>query len=116
MSLLETYYTSSHEWISVEGSIGTVGITPYAHQELGDIVYVDLPKVGTSLKSGEAACVLESTKAAVDVYAPMSGRVIAVNGNPNHKEADWLFRLEIADVQEAKALLSHGQYTAMLTK
>ncbi|MCB1148853.1 MAG: glycine cleavage system protein GcvH, partial [Chlamydiia bacterium] len=72
-------YAESHEWISLEGDIGTVGVSEYAQSELGDIVYVELPQVGKSLKQGEEVAVLESTKAAADVYTPVGGEIVAVN-------------------------------------
>jgi len=74
-----TLYTSDHEWLSIEGDVATVGITDYAQQQLGDVVFVELPRVGRSLKKAEAAAVVESVKAASDVYAPISGDVLEVN-------------------------------------
>jgi glycine cleavage system H protein len=116
------HYTESHEWISLDGSIGTVGITEYAQKELGSIVYIELPKIGQEVKAGEGACVLESTKAAVDVYSPVSGKIIAVNDdlrtNPESlKEmtavSGWLFRVELTQPSECKRLLSLAQYQSL---
>ena len=107
-------YTDSHEWITVDGTIGTVGITEYAQKELGSIVYIELPKVGQKVKAGEEACVLESTKAAVDVYSPVSGKIIAVNevlrSDPAGLKSGWLFRLELSNPVEMESLLTHAEY------
>ncbi len=111
------YSTASHEWILVDEGIGTVGITAKAQKELGDIVYVDLPKVGQTLKKGDVACVLESTKAAIDIDSPVSGQVIKVNEdlslNPgliNSEKNGWLFQLELSDVDELAALSRKEAY------
>src|SRR5271154_4404511 len=72
-------YTSDHEWVRVEGDVGTVGITPFAQEKLGDLVFVELPKVGARIKQGETACTVESVKAAADVVTPLGGEVVAVN-------------------------------------
>ncbi len=79
------HYTKEHEWVRVEGDIGVVGITDHAQQELGDIVYVDLPKVGTQLEQGKTLGSVESVKAVSDIYAPVSGEVVEVNPLPNHR-------------------------------
>lgn len=115
---MATYYTSSHEWISVEGNLGTVGITEYARKELGELVYVELPVINQKVTAGEAVCVLESTKAAVDVYSPMSGVVVAVNAEgckENPAMVDWLFRIELSSPSDLHSLLSHDQYQAVLS-
>jgi glycine cleavage system H protein len=102
-------YAASHEWIKVEGGTGTVGITDHAQQELSDVVYVDLPKVGAQIAAGAVAAVIESVKAASDIYAPVSGEVIEVNGqlaakpeliNTDPYGAAWLFKLKLADAGE----------------
>ncbi|HSX13076.1 MAG TPA: glycine cleavage system H protein [Chlamydiales bacterium] len=109
-------YTESHEWISEDG---TVGITEYAKNELGDIVFIELPKIGTEVKAGQQVCVLESTKAAVDVYSPASGKVIAVNmdlvGTPAKiKEKDvWLFKLKLSNPKEVESLLDEQGYSKL---
>src|SRR5512139_3424706 len=101
-----TLYTSDHEWLDIDGDVATVGITDYAQQQLGDVVFVELPKVGRALKKAEAAAVVESVKAASDVYAPISGEVIEANealaAEPAlvNSDADgkaWFFKLKIAD-------------------
>ena len=99
-------FTSTHEWIEVEGVSATVGITDHAQKELGEIVFVELPKIGQTVHKGEEVCVLESTKAAADVYSPASGRVTAINDkvvqdpsliNRAAESAGWLYKLEIRE-------------------
>lgn len=107
-------YTESHEWIEVNDQVGTVGITDHAQRELGEIVYVELPKIGQEVNSGEEAAVLESTKAAADIYTPVSGTVVAVNEqlidhaklvNSSPEEAGWLFQLRLTNLSELEPLL-----------
>jgi len=107
-------YTQTHEWIDVKDGEGTVGVTDYAQHELGDIVYVELPKVGKEVKKGEEAVVLESTKAAADVYAPVSGTITAINTNLNlapelvnasAEKEGWLFKIKLSDKNEYDLLL-----------
>lgn len=106
-------YTQSHEWISEDG---TVGITEYAKTELGDIVFIELPKIGVEVEAGQQVSVLESTKAAVDVYSPASGTVIATNDELVKEpskikvEGAWLFRLKISNPSEINQLLSEQEY------
>ncbi len=116
-------FTESHEWIQLKGSLGTVGITEYAQNELGEIVFIELPKIGRKVKMGEEICVLESTKAASDVYAPVSGKITAVNEallknpsllNQGAESNGWLFRMEISDPKEFDTLLSSEQYRALI--
>lgn len=112
-------FTESHEWIQLKGNIGTVGITNYAQKELGEIVYVELPQVGQKVKAGQEICVLESTKAAADVYAPISGKIIAVNEalrstpstiNKTAESSGWLFQMEIDNLKEFDHLMTKEQY------
>lgn len=114
-------FTDSHEWIQVEGKMGTVGITEHAQKELGEIVYVQLPEVGETVKAAQEVCVLESTKAAADIYAPVSGTIVAVNEalktNPallNQGDA-WLFRLELSNPSELDTLLSSADYRDLIS-
>ena len=117
----ELKYTKTHEWVRVEPD-GTawVGITDFAQEALGDIVFVEFPKVGVTVKAGEAVGVVESVKAASDVYAPVSGEVVAVNdGIPDHWEAinkdafaAWLYKLKPSNPDEVKALLDAPKYAA----
>src|SRR6201990_3547583 len=101
---MTTLFTPDHEWLSIEGDIATIGITDYAQSQLGDVVFVDLPKVGRALKKAEAAAVVESVKAASDVYAPISGEVVEVNdaitAEPSLVNSDaggsaWFFKVRI---------------------
>lgn len=114
-------FTREHEWIRVEDGVGTVGITDYAQRQLGDVVYVELPEVGRELKKGEAAAVVESVKAASEVYAPVSGKVVEVNGelpdkpelvNQDPEGAGWFFKIEIADPSELDSLMDREAYDA----
>ena len=115
-------YTTSHEWLRDNGDgTVTVGITFHAQDALGELVYVELPEVGRGLAAGEACVVVESTKAASDVYAPVKGEVVAVNEalsdapqtvNESPYESGWLFRLKVADASELSGLLSAADYAA----
>lgn len=115
----ETRYTDQHEWIRVEGDEGTVGITSHATEQLGDVVFVDTPSVGKNLKKGAEAAVVESVKAASEVYAPVGGEVTAANeelsGEPAKVNADpegegWFFKLKIADKGELDQLMTAEKY------
>ncbi|MCB1113895.1 MAG: glycine cleavage system protein GcvH [Chlamydiia bacterium] len=117
-------YTESHEWVDVQGNIATIGVTHHAQKELGDIVFVELPNVGSSVKAGAEVAVLESTKAAADVYTPISGMITEVNSDLNDRpeliNADpekegWIYKIEIEDIREMEKLLSPGEYE-LLTK
>jgi glycine cleavage system H protein len=118
-----TRYTKDHEWIRLDGDSATVGISTYAQAQLGDIVYVELPALGKRLGKGEEAAVVESVKAASEVYAPVAGEVTAVNteldGNPGSVNADaegsgWFLKLKVADAAEFGDLMSEEQYKAFL--
>ena len=121
---MTTKFTPDHEYIRVEGSTGIVGITPYAQEALGDIVFVELPAVGKILRKGDEAAVVESVKAASEIYAPVSGTVTEVNeelsGNPGLINADpnasgWIYKIEINNASELDDLLDDAAY-ADLTK
>lgn len=121
--MAETRYTKDHEYIRVDGTTGTVGISSYAQEQLGDVVFVDLPAAGKALTKGGEAAVVESVKAASDVYAPVSGKVLAANaeleGSPGLINEDpagrgWFFTMEIADVSELDGLMSEADYDAYL--
>lgn len=114
-------YTRDHEWALVEGNVVTVGITDHAQSALGDVVYVDLPKVGRELKSGETFGVVESIKAVSDLYSPLAGKVVAVNdGLPNDPSAvnkdaygsAWMVKIEITDMSALNALMDSAAYTS----
>jgi glycine cleavage system H protein len=112
-------YTKEHEWVRVDGDIGTIGITDHAQQELGDIVYVDLPKVGTQIAQGATAGSVESVKAVSDIYAPVSGEVTDINpaladapeklNEDPHGEA-WLMKIKLSTPAEVAKLLSAAEY------
>ncbi len=116
-------YTKEHEWVAVEGETGTIGITDHAQNELGDIVYVDLPKVGTAVAQGKTLGSVESVKAVSDIYAPVTGEVIEINdlltGNPEKLNEDphgvaWLVKIKLAAPDEIKNLLSAADYQSYL--
>jgi len=99
-------FTKSHEWIDEEG---TVGITDYAKKELGDIVYVQLPIVGQLITSGKEICVLESTKAAADVYSPASGKITVIN-DLFLQDPKWLYKMDLSNDQELSSLMTQAEY------
>jgi glycine cleavage system H protein len=112
-------FTESHEWIKVENGIGTVGITDHAQKELGEVVYVELPSVGKQVKAGDEVAVLESTKAAADIYSPVSGEIVEINQklgdfiheiNASAEAEGWLFRIKLAEPTEAEKLLDKQEY------
>ncbi|MEK9284254.1 glycine cleavage system protein GcvH [Bradyrhizobium sp. ISRA442] len=114
-------YTSDHEWLAIDGDVATVGITNYAQEQLGDVVFVELPKIGRTLKKTEAAAVVESVKAASDVYAPISGEVIEINEalasepalvNSDAQGQAWFFKIKIADKSELGGLMDEAAYKA----
>ena len=113
------YYTDEHEWIDVDGDIATVGITDYAQEQLGDIVFVELPDSGSEVSKGKDAAVVESVKAASDVYAPISGEVTEANPaleddpalvNSSPEDEGWFFKLTIADKSELEGLMDAKAY------
>jgi len=114
-------YTSDHEWLAIDGDVATVGITDYAQQQLGDVVFVELPKLGRVLKKAEAAAVVESVKAASDVYAPVSGEVLETNPelasepalvNSDAQGKAWFFKIKMADKSELGGLMDEAAYAA----
>ena len=116
-------YTKEHEWVLVEGDSGTVGITDHAQEELGDIVYVDLPKVGTTIEQGKSLGSVESVKAVSDVYCPVSGEVTEINptlaGKPESLNSDphgaaWLIKLKLSAPAEAQSLMNAAEYQAYI--
>ena len=117
---MEERFTQSHEWIRVDGAIATVGITKYAAGQLGDVVYVELPERGKKLNAGAEAAIVESVKAASEIYAPVAGEVIAANAaladDPAKVNADpegeaWFFRMRIAEDSGLAKLMTKDQYT-----
>lgn len=118
---MSTLYTSDHEWLRIEGDVATIGITDYAQTQLGDVVFVELPKIGRAFKKAEAAAVVESVKAASDVYAPITGEVVEVNEalvadpsliNSDPGKAAWFFKLRIADKGDLDGLMDEAAYKA----
>jgi len=114
-------YTKDHEWVRVEGGTATVGITDYAQGQLGDVVYVEVPEVGRKLEQGKEAAVVESVKAASEVYAPISGEVTAANGdlageparvNNDAMGQGWFFKMTVANPKELDRLMDEAQYKA----
>ena len=112
-------YTSDHEWVRVDGDVGTVGITPFAQEKLGDLVFVELPEVGASFEKGQTASTVESVKAAADVFAPVSGEVVAINDRVVAEPAlvntaptgdGWLFKIKLAKPAELDGLMDEQAY------
>ena len=112
-------YTEDHEWIKVDGDIGTVGISPYAAKALGDVVYVELPEIGREVAKGDEAAVVESVKAASEVYAPVGGEVTEVNEkledapetvNASADGEGWFLKMKIADAGELDSLMDEAKY------
>jgi glycine cleavage system H protein len=121
----ELKFTKDHEWVRVEGDEAVIGITDYAQQQLGDVVYVELPEIGREVAQGKEAAVVESAKAASEVYAPLSGTVTAINGtlegdpaqvNDDAQGAGWFFRLRLADAGQLKGLMSEADYRQFLAE
>ncbi len=120
----EYKYTKEHEWISVDGTVGSVGITDYAQSSLGDIVFVELPKVGDALEAGKIFGSIESVKSVSDLYSPVSGSVTEVNetlaGAPETINADanttWIMKLELTDPSAVSSLLSAAEYEAFISE
>jgi len=118
-------FTKDHEWIAVDGGTATVGITAFAAGQLGDVVYVELPEVGRAVARGEGFAVVESVKAASDVYAPVSGEVVEVNAalsaapetvNAEPQAGGWLVRLRLADPSELDGLMDQAAYDALVAE
>ena len=117
------YFTDEHEWIDVDGDVATVGITDYAQGQLGDIVFVELPAIGTAIVKGKDAAVVESVKAASDVYAPIDGEVTETNGaleegpalvNTAPEGEGWFFKMTIADAGQLEGLMDAAAYKAFI--
>ena len=116
-------FTKDHEWVVLEGDIATIGISAHAAEQLGDVVFVETPEVGKSFKAGDAFAVVESVKAASDVYAPISGEVVAANGvlgdapetvNADPEASGWFAKVKVADASEYEALMDRDAYDAFL--
>ena len=120
---MTTKYSEEHEWITVKNNIGTVGITDFAQQQLGDVVFVEMPEVGTKLNKGDEAGIVESVKAANEIYSPTSGEVSEINGtledvpelvNSDPTGAGWFFKIELSDSSELHQLLDEVAYKAFI--
>ena len=121
----EIRFTEDHEWVRIEGDVAMVGITEYAQEQLGDIVFVELPEVGAAISQGDEAAVIESVKAASDISAPISGEVGQVNGaldadpaivNQDAQGDGWLFTMSISDAGELDNLMEADAYEAFTAK
>jgi glycine cleavage system H protein len=121
--MAKVYYTPEHEWVSVDNGVGTVGITDHAQEQLGDLVFIELPAKGKKVMKGDGVVVVESVKAASDVYAPLSGEVVeandAVASDPSLVNADamgkgWFFKLRLADEGELTGLMDEAAYKASI--
>ncbi len=119
----KTYFTSEHEWIKVEGDVGTVGITDHAQGALGDVVFVELPAVGKTVSKGGDAAVVESVKAASDVYSPVSGEVVGANDaivdqpalvNESPEDGAWFFKVKLSNPSELDGLMDRAAYDAFV--
>ena len=113
-------FTKDHEWLRIEQDIATVGITQYAQEQLGDLVFVELPALGSGFERGAAAAVVESVKAASDVYAPISGEITDVNRDPSLLNSDpmgkgWFFKMNIADPSQIETLIDEPAYRALVS-
>jgi glycine cleavage system H protein len=122
---MSRYFTEDHEWIDVDGDVGTVGISDYAQGQLGDIVFVEVPDDGKALAKGDEAAVVESVKAASDVYSPVTGNVLEGNGaladdpslvNSDPEGEGWFFRITLRDPAELDALMDEAAYEAFVGK
>ncbi|AXJ94673.1 MULTISPECIES: glycine cleavage system protein GcvH [unclassified Sphingomonas] len=122
---MSRYFTQDHEWIDVDGETGTVGISDYAQGQLGDIVFVDVPEDGKQLSKGDEAAVVESVKAASDVYSPVSGNVIEGNAaladdpslvNSDPEGEGWFFKITLSDPAELEELMDETAYEAFVAK
>eukprot|EP00753_Platysulcus_tardus_P005671 PLAT13596.1.p2 GENE.PLAT13596.1~~PLAT13596.1.p2 ORF type:complete len:147 (+),score=41.68 PLAT13596.1:27-443(+) len=120
---LSTYFTKDHEWVKVEGDIGTIGITSHAADEMGDVVFVEMPPVGTELATGDSFGVVESVKAVSDVYAPVTGEVVDVNDtleaepalvNESAESDAWMVKMKLSDASELDGLMSREAYEELL--
>jgi len=121
----EKKYTEDHEWVQIDGDIVTVGITNHAQESLGDIVFVDLPAVGKEVKAKDELCVIESVKAASDIYSPLDGEVTEINDNLTNDSSlvnqdaetkGWIFKMKVSNLEQYNSLMSLDQYLEFLEK
>ena len=121
--MADVKYSNEHEWIRVEGDVGAIGITNYAQEQLGDVVFVDVPQAGRKIGKGESVAVVESVKAASDIYAPVSGEVIESNAELANTPGDvnsepmgkgWFFKMKLSDKSELDGLMDENAYDAFV--
>ena len=121
--MAEKKYTKEHEWVEVDGDTATVGITNHAQESLGDIVFIELPTIGKEVKSNEELCVIESVKAASDIYAPVDGEVIEINNNlsddasivnQDPENTGWIFKMKISNIHQFNSLMTLDDYLSSL--
>ena len=121
----EKKYTKDHEWVSIENEIATIGISNHAQESLGDIVFIELPSVGNSVKAKDEICVVESVKAASDIYSPLDGEITEINEtlkddasiiNKDPENTGWIFKLKISDPDQINNLLSLDDYNNFLSE
>jgi glycine cleavage system H protein len=114
-------YSEDHEWINLDGDVGTIGISNFAQEQLGDVVFVDLPQVGAEVSKGDEVAVVESVKAASEIYAPVSGEIVEINEtlnetpetvNADAEGAGWFFKIKLADVGELDGMMDADGYAA----
>ncbi|AZO75068.1 MULTISPECIES: glycine cleavage system protein GcvH [unclassified Mesorhizobium] len=119
--MANTYFTEDHEWLRVEGGVATVGITDYAQEQLGDLVFVELPEIGRKLAKGDTAVVVESVKAASDVYAPVDGEIIEANTSLSSDPSlvnsaasgdGWLWKMKLSNASQLDSLMDEAAYKA----
>ncbi|MBM3594616.1 MAG: glycine cleavage system protein GcvH [Alphaproteobacteria bacterium] len=122
---MSRYFTRDHEWIEFDGDVGTVGITDYAQSQLGDITFIELPAPGSTVGQGDSVSVVDSVKAASDVYTPVSGEVVEVNEalgdapetvNTDATRGGWLFKVRLSDPDELEALMDEAAYSAYVAE
>ncbi|MEO1784684.1 glycine cleavage system protein GcvH [Thermodesulfobium sp. 4217-1] len=116
---MSRYYSKDHEWLEIEGNVGTIGITDYAQHQLGDITYIEMPEVGSEIKQFSIFCTIESVKAASDVYAPVSGKIKEINEalentpeiiNKSPEGEGWIVKVEVSNVSEFDNLMDKSSY------
>jgi glycine cleavage system H protein len=121
--MADVKYTDEHEWIRIEGDVGTIGISAYAQEQLGDVVFVDVPQAGRKVAKGESVAVVESVKAASDIYAPASGEIIEANAGLAETPGDvntepmgkgWFFKMKLANKSELDGLMDQAAYEAFV--
>ncbi|KEG18501.1 glycine cleavage system protein GcvH [Bartonella bacilliformis] len=119
----KVYFTQDHEWLNIEGEIATVGVTHYAQEQLGDLVFIDLPQCGTRLSQGDSAAVVESVKAASDVYSPIDGEVVEINEaladdpalvNKKAEKEGWLWKMKLHDKTQLNGLMDEDAYRVLI--